>query len=379
MKVVCFSEIQWRYVRTRKQQMISRFPADWEVLFLSSVVAGKKNNFRPERDGRVTHVCVPAFKNFPQKSLRALFSFPPARLLWNAVILVWVKTILLMTGFSGRERVLFVSNIYYSAILPFFPRTILLYDCNDDPLEFPGAPKWARGYFTRLARAADVVVAVSGGLVKRLAGAGVGKVHRIGNGVDYDLFVKAMASGEPGEIAGIRRPRLGYSGAIAPWFDMELLDMVASSFPEASIVLFGPLFEGRRRELDLLREKRGNVHYLGSIPYERLGAYTGSMDVCMIPLQMNELMRMADPNKIYEYAAVGKPIVTFRFSEDMDDLSGMIYLAGTRAEFIEKIRAALESGADRARLREYAMRCSWQARSDAMVALIRSAAASRGR
>jgi hypothetical protein len=155
--------------------------------------------------------------------------------------------------------------------------------------------------------------------------------------------------------------------------------MIASSFPEASIVLFGPLFEGRRRELDQLRERRANVHYLGSIPYERLGAYTGSMDVCMIPLQMNELMRMADPNKIYEYAAVEKPIVTFRFSEDMDDLAGMIYLAGTRAEFVGKIRAALESGADRARLREYAMRCSWRARSEAMVALIRSAAATSGR
>jgi len=44
LKVVCFSEIQWRYVRTRKQQILSRFPEDWDILFLSSVVAGKKNN-----------------------------------------------------------------------------------------------------------------------------------------------------------------------------------------------------------------------------------------------------------------------------------------------------------------------------------------------
>ncbi len=378
MKVVCFSEIQWRYVRTRKQQIISRFPADWEVLFLSSVVAGKKNNFRPQRDGRVTHVCIPAFKNFPQKTLRALFSFPPARFAWNAVILLWVKTILLLTGFSGGKRVLFVSNIYYSAILPFFSRTVLLYDCNDDPLEFPGVPRWAERYFTRLARMADVVVAVSGGLVGRLEDAGVKKIHHIGNGVDYELFAKAMASGEPEEIRPLRRPRLGYSGAIAPWFDMELLDMIAVSFPEASIVLFGPLFESRRVELGMLCGKRGNIRYLGSIPYERLGAYTGSLDVCMIPLQMNELMRMADPNKLYEYAAVEKPIVTFRFSEDMDELAGMIFLAGTRAEFVEKIRAALEKGTDRSKLREFARRCSWQARADAMVSLIRSAAADAG-
>ena len=106
MKVVCFSEIQWRYVRTRKQQVLSRFPADWEILFLSSVVKGKPNNFRPMRDGRVVHVCVPVFKNVPQKPLRALLALPPARFLWNAVLLLWVSAIMLATGFFRGERVL---------------------------------------------------------------------------------------------------------------------------------------------------------------------------------------------------------------------------------------------------------------------------------
>jgi hypothetical protein len=86
VKIVCFSEIQWRYVRTRKQQILTRLPGDREILFLSSVVKGKRNNFRPERDGRVVHACVPAPKNFPQKPLRLLFSIPLVRFLYNCVL-----------------------------------------------------------------------------------------------------------------------------------------------------------------------------------------------------------------------------------------------------------------------------------------------------
>ncbi|MBN2070280.1 MAG: glycosyltransferase [Candidatus Krumholzibacteriota bacterium] len=370
MKIVCFSEIQWRYVRTRKQQILSRFPGDWDILFLSSVVAGKKNNFRPMKDGRITHLCIPVFKNFPQKSLKTLFSFPPARFMWNLILLVWVRIALAVTGFAGRDRVFYVSNIYYSAIIPFLPRKMMLYDCNDDPMEFPDAPEWSRKYFRKLVSMADRTVAVSRGLMQRLSELGVRDIHYIGNGVDYDLFRKAIESGVPEEMKGLKRPLIGYSGAIAPWFDMKTLDLVAASFKDASIVLFGPLFEPGRGELEDIIRKRGNIHYLGSFPYEMLGAYIAALDVAIIPLQMNELMRMADPNKLYEYAAAERPIVTFKFAKEMEDLSGFVYLAETAEEFVEGVRTALDKGGNSKSLREFAVKSSWQARADEMVALV---------
>ena len=173
-------------------------------------------------------------------------------------------------------------------------------------------------------------------------------------------------------MKGFKRPLLGYSGAIAPWFDMETLDMVAETFQDASIVLFGPLFEPRKEELESLAKKRGNIYYLGSLPYEKLGAYIAALDVSMIPLQMNRLMRMADPNKLYEYAAAEKPIVTYKFAKEMEELSDFVYLAETKEEFIEAIRLALEKGANKEKLREFAEKCSWQARADEMVSLIES-------
>lgn len=375
MKVVCFSEIQWRYVRTRKQQVLSRLSADWEILFLSSVVKGKPNNFLPMRDGRVAHVCVPVFKNVPQRWLRALLAFPPARFVWNAVLLLWVNAILAATGFHRGARVLYVSNIYYAAILPFIRRSLLLYDCNDDHLAFPDTPKWARGYFLRLVRSADVAIAVSTRLETILREAGASDVRLVGNGVDYDLFRAAAESGLPEDMAKIPRPVIGYSGAVAQWFDFELLEAIAESFPRASIVMVGPVFGPQAAELAAVVSRRGNVFHLGAKPYERLGAYIAAMDVCVIPLKRNELMRSADPNKLYEYAACGRPIVTMKHSEDLEPFRGMIHLAESPDEFIEGIRLALASGANQEKLLDFARRRSWKARADEIAALVREAIA----
>lgn len=379
MKIVCFSEIQWRYVRTRKQQILSRFPADWDILFLSSVVKGKPNNFIPRRDGRVVHVCVPVFKNFPQRPLRALFSAPPARFVWNAIVLLWVNAIFLATGFYRRDRVFYVSNIYYAAILPFLRRSLMLYDCNDDHLAFPDTPPWASRYYRRLVRDADVAVAVSTRLAELLREAGAAEVRTIGNGVDHDLFRAAAEAGVPEEMKALRRPIIGYSGAVAQWFDFELLDLVAGSFPQASIAMVGPLFGDRARELGEIAARRGNIHHFGAKPYETLGSYIAAMDVCIIPLKVNALMRSADPNKLYEYAACGRPIVTMKHSEDLEPLRGMIHLAVSKDEFIEQIHVALASGANQEKLKDFARARSWQARSDEIASLIGETLARRSR
>ncbi len=370
LKIVCFSEIQWKYVRTRKQQIISRFPAEWRVLFLSSVVKGKRNNFLPEREGNVTHVCVPVFKNVPQRSLKAFFSIAPVRFLWNIMLFVWVNLIMLLNGFGGGSRVFYVSNIYYGAILPFLRHSVMFYDCNDDHLAFPDTPAWAGAYRRKVALAADFVVTVSSGLAGRMRELGVREIHRIGNGVDYELFREAAAGGEPEELAALPRPLIGYSGVVAPWFDFDLLELVASSFPDASIVLLGPVFDAGRERLRELAGKHSNIRHLGIKRYEQLGRYLAAMDVCIIPLRRNELMRLADPNKLYEYAAAGRPIVTQKHSMDLEPLRDFVYLAETGEEFIEGIRRALSRGPDTERLLRFARDNSWQARADAVARLI---------
>jgi teichuronic acid biosynthesis glycosyltransferase TuaH len=370
LKIVCFSEIQWKYVRTRKQQIITRFPGEWRVLFLSSVVKGKRNNFVPEREGNVTHVCVPVFKNVPQRALKAFFAIPPVRFLWNIMLYVWVNLLLLLTGFGGGERIFYVSNIYYGAVLPFLRRSVMFYDCNDDHLAFPDTPAWAEAYYRKVALSADFVVTVSSGLAERLSGLGVREIHRIGNGVDYGLFRRAAAGAEPEGLKSLPRPLICYSGVVAPWFDFDLLGRVAASFPGASVVLLGPVFGARKTRLSELMAEHTNIHHLGVKPYDELPRYLAAMDVCIIPLQRNELMRLADPNKLYEYAAAGRPIVTMKHSSDLESLRDFIHLAETNDEFIVELHKALSEEPNTERLLEFAEGSSWQSRSDAIAGLL---------
>jgi len=370
LKIVCFSEIQWKYVRTRKQQIITRFPKEWRVLFLSSVVKGKRNNFIPERDGNVLHACVPIFKNVPQRALKAFFAIPPVRFIWNVMIFLWVNLLLLLTGFGGGGRVFYVSNIYYGAVLPFLRRSVMFYDCNDDHLAFPDTPAWAEAYYRKVALSADFAVTVSSGLAERLESIGVGEIHRIGNGVDYELFRRAAGEGGPEELEALTRPLIGYSGVVAPWFDFDLLGRVADSFPGGTIVLLGPVFEARKARLEELMSEHDNIHHLGVKPYDELGRYLAAMDVCIIPLMRNELMRLADPNKLYEYAAAGRPIVTLKHSPDLEPLRDFVHLAETGEEFIEGLHRALSEEPDTERLLEFARSSSWQARADDVARLL---------
>jgi glycosyltransferase involved in cell wall biosynthesis len=370
LKIVCFSEIQWRYVRTRKQQILSRMPSDREILFLSTIVRGRKSNFRPERDGNVVHACVPVLKNFPQRWAKALFSFPPARWLWNLMLLVWLKVLLRSTGFHGRDRVLYVSNVYYAPLLPFFGRRLMIYDCNDDPLSFPDVPGWVAGCFRAVTRAADVVTAVSAGLVERLKEAGAKDPVLLGNGVDFEMFRESAASGEPEDMKGLGRPVIGYAGAIAQWFDFDLVSLIARRVPGGTVALIGPVFRGVEDQARRLSDEHRNVVFLGEKRYDDLGAYLSSMDVNMIPLVVNELRRLADPNKLYEYAAAGRPIVTMAYSDYVESLQDLVHVARTKSEFVDLVEKALMPGHDPEPLMSFARERSWQSRADEMVRLI---------
>jgi hypothetical protein len=252
MKVVVCSEVQWRYVRTRKQQILGRFPADWPILFLQSYVRGRPNDWRPRRDGNVLYVTVPAFKSIPTPWLRRLLEKPRVRAAANRILALWVAWIRWRTGFAGNDIGLYVSNIYYGHILERMPRRVAVYDCNDNHLAFPGTPEWARDYLERIVREVDAVVISSALLREEIEPLKPRRIVEIGNGVDFALFDAAYRSPRrPPEIASLPRPCIGYAGALAEWIDLELLAQVASAFASGSLALVGPAVGPTVRPLEL--------------------------------------------------------------------------------------------------------------------------------
>lgn len=134
------------------------------------------------------------------------------------------------------------------------------------------------------------------------------------NGVDYNHFANLDNEIELDEeflsILNENKPIIGYYGALATWFDYDLLKYLAKQRPEYNFVLLGIKYDGSFDEANLAEYK--NIHFLGAKDYFILPNYAKNFSVCTIPFLINSITNATSPVKLFEYMALEKPIVTTR-------------------------------------------------------------------
>lgn len=185
----------------------------------------------------------------------------------------------------------------------------------------------------------------------------------IPNGGDFKHFNKFNHK----LLADYVKPIVGYFGAIAEWFDTDLVEFLVSSRPELTFVFIGDTYGSN---LDKLR-KFENVFFLGERPYSELPNYLHSFDVCIIPFKINKLTKAAHPIKIYEYFAAGKPVVTTNMPE-LVMMKDLCYVVHDKNDFLAKLDIALvENNKDLVKKRmEYAEMNTWEKRFDVLYATL---------
>jgi GT2 family glycosyltransferase/SAM-dependent methyltransferase len=211
----------------------------------------------------------------------------------------------------------------------------VVYDCMDDWQNWPVEP--LPGAFSlseerELVRESDVLVVTSRELRDRHAADRVAS-QLIPNAADFEFFHDAPASAAE---SGLPHPVIGYYGAIADWFDLELMTQVARSRPQYSFVLIGQVHMLDVSALEALP----NVRLLGEKHYRELPAHLREFDVCTLPFRMNRLTKAVDPVKMYEYFSQGKPVVSAPLPE-LAPLAELLYFAQGPEEFARQIDAAL--------------------------------------
>ena len=136
------------------------------------------------------------------------------------------------------------------------------------------------------------------------------------NGVDFTFFSQLDSDFVPDEafaaMKKIGKPIVGYYGALASWFDYELIRKLDAT-DKYSIVLLGVQYDASYDDSGI--DALPNVHFLGSRDYSVLKNYGAQMDVLTIPFVINDITRATSPLKLFEYMALGRPIVT----TDMDE------------------------------------------------------------
>lgn len=161
------------------------------------------------------------------------------------------------------------------------------------------------------------------------------------NGVNIEHFKNIdkdfIFDNEYNKIIQMKKPIIGYYGALASWFDYNLLKYLAEKRPEYSIVLFGIKYDDSLDKSDI--GKYSNIFFLGSRNYDVLQNYASKFNVCTIPFLINDITKATSPVKLFEYMALGKPIVTTAMTECKKYKS--VFISNTYDEFIELVDNAI--------------------------------------
>lgn len=192
------------------------------------------------------------------------------------------------------------------------------------------------------------------------------------NGVDYNFF-KTYDKNYKYEkefevIIKNKKPIIMYYGALAKWFDYELIKKLAKT-NKYNIVLFGIKYDESFDE-NLNNEK--NIYFLGSRNYKVLKNYAKYADVLTIPFIINNITLATSPVKIFEYMALHKPIVTTDMPECRKYKS--VLIGKNHNEFIKKIEEALKKKNDKKYIElldKEAKENDWSMKAKAIIDLIK--------
>lgn len=161
------------------------------------------------------------------------------------------------------------------------------------------------------------------------------------NGVDYDHFQNIDKSFKFDDgfnrILSQNKPIIGYYGALASWFDYNIIKYLAKKRPNYNIVLFGIKYDDSLDKSNII--KYSNIFFLGSRDYNVLQNYANKFNVCTIPFLLNDITNSTSPVKLFEYMALHKPIVTTAMPECKKYKS--VIISNNNEEFIKNIDLAI--------------------------------------
>jgi glycosyltransferase involved in cell wall biosynthesis len=247
------------------------------------------------------------------------------------------------------------------------------------------------------------VLTVNDALADRLAGLGVprAKVTVILNSPRSDRFDPAAHPFRPFMADG--RLRLVYAGALTPLYQLDVaVEAVARlaggdapgpvdgqiAAPPGPLDVTLDLYgrgdaESQLRTLAAARGVADRVAFHGRIPVDEVAAHIAESDVGLAPTRRDAFTDFSLSTKIFEYAAMGKPVVASRLPtvERYFGADALAYFApGDPASLAGAVRRLVEDPVGRttmiAAAGERVRAFSWEREAERYVALIRALARS---
>ncbi len=277
-----------------------------------------------------------------------------------------VGEMLLWAG--SRNLVSLIQHPFWTNVATVLPNSRVVYDCMDHHEGFGNTAPELVALERALLSSAHLTVTTSAWLEKLVSG----RAQRhavIRNACEYDHF----AAGHPAPYRDSDgRKVIGYYGAIAEWFDLDLLEAVANRFETCCVLLVGADTVDARKRLSSCR----NVLLTGEVIYSDLPYYVHGFDVCILPFKVLPLTLATNPVKVYEFLSAGKPVVSVDLPE-IHQFEDLVSIGPDISSFLAAVERALRaptSPGEVSRRQEFARGQTWEHRTRALAEIAESPA-----
>ncbi len=349
--VLIFPVIDWHFRYQRPQQLAKELGSrGHRVFYFSSTFDGAPGQFDSNVEFVEPNVCLVSLPGVGRQPV--IYAEAPSKELVSALH-AGIRQ--LRDKFGMGCTVSIVNHPFWAPIVAQLENNIAVYDCMDNHAGFSNTTPIICKLEEQLLRQVDRIVCTSRGLQQSLKDNGH-EALLLPNGADEKHF---RISDEEPRVGD--QPVVGYFGAIAEWFDCELVAEVARELDEWRFVLVGSTHGA---DIGPIAEL-ANVEIVGEVPYQELPNYLARFDVCMIPFKLTPLTLATNPVKVYEYLSGGKPVVATRLPE-LEPMKELVTLADSACDFVDGIRVSLSEnspGLQDAR-RRFASANSWTSRAD---------------
>ena len=348
--IICFPIINWDFRYQRSQQLLSRFAKDGYRVFYLTVDLMPLNIKYSVREIQKNVLEL-------KPSISTKFNVYRDTLSKEQIASLISDMAQVKKDFNINKALCFVEFPKWEPLVSRL-RDIygwkIIYDCLDEHTGFSNVDNSIVHGEGMLIKRSDLVIATSSHLYNKV------NEYRndallIPNAGDFEHFSE-LPQNEL--LKKIKKPIIGYYGAIAEWFDNDLLEFLANKRKNWNFVLIGHTFGSNIRKL----QEFHNVHFLGEKEYSELPKYLYWFDVCIIPFKITPLIEATHPVKFYEYLSSGKPVVSVNLPELLP-YHDLCYLADDNEDFLKNIEMALEEeGFETEKRIEFARSNTWNDR-----------------
>ncbi|MGA2257148.1 MAG: glycosyltransferase [Thermoguttaceae bacterium] len=287
----------------------------------------------------------------------------------NAHLVLW-SIRWLMWRHGIRRPILWFVAPHVASLIGRLGESLSVYYVTDDHASMPGIDRDSmRAMDEKLTREAGIVFVASDTLLDRKLALNP-NTHYSPHGVDVEHFGRACnPSGRvPDDIRPFPQPIIGFFGLVERWIDLGLVRYLAEERPDWTFLMIGRIGVPPETVPSL-----PNLHFVGKRTYEELPDYGRQFAAAILPFTLTQEAWHANPLKLLEYLAMGKPVVSVAIPA-AEKLSDVIEVAHNREEFLARLDKAVRESKDaEAVLRRIARAAaaSWDARVAEVLRLVR--------